>query len=199
MYPQILLPVGVLSCFLLVRMRIAKWFKNSSKRFRCKAMFESEHTPSACEHNMFAFYSVCAASVSSVLAKRATWLECYERGRECLLHGGGPLLISFVYCSTLLFLSCVLNGSLCMRVVLLRHHLLSPAVGLPGLTTEQILYLSLTFSECGLFSKHSPFCFELSGSIAGNHFRKYFQRIFYCQWFECRHIVYNEPHFQRYF
>jgi hypothetical protein len=42
---EVLLPAGVLlSYYFLVRIRIAKCFTNSSKRFRCEVMFENEHT-----------------------------------------------------------------------------------------------------------------------------------------------------------
>jgi hypothetical protein len=43
-YPEIGLLVGVLLCYSeIFGIRIAKVFKNSSKRFSCEATFESEH------------------------------------------------------------------------------------------------------------------------------------------------------------
>jgi hypothetical protein len=86
--PEMLLPVGVLFLirYILVRIRIAKCFTNSSKRFRCEVMFENEHAFCLCSH----LFSVCATGVSIGLATRATLPECHGGGWVNILHGGGP-------------------------------------------------------------------------------------------------------------
>jgi hypothetical protein len=76
--------------YFFVRMRIAKCFTNSSKRFRCEVMFDNEHTFCSWIHHV----RICTAFAQLVWAAAQRqgwpWLECHGRGWESLLYRGGP-------------------------------------------------------------------------------------------------------------
>jgi hypothetical protein len=92
--------------YFLVRIRIAKWFTNSNKLFRCEAMSKLKHT--FCSH----LNSFCANGVSSGHATGVT-LTRVSRGKlEESVIRGGPASDFVLYWSTWLLLGCVLNGSL---------------------------------------------------------------------------------------
>jgi nitrate reductase gamma subunit len=92
LHPEMLLPVGVLFSYsvLVVRIRIAKCFTNSSKWFRCEVMFENEHTFFSWTHHVCTCTVFCATGVSSGLATRVTLTRVTGEVGAVYYMGGGP-------------------------------------------------------------------------------------------------------------
>jgi hypothetical protein len=90
----------------LARIRIAKCFTKSSRRFRCEVMFENEHTFCSWIHHV----RTCTAFTWAATQQPGwPWLDCHGGGWESLLHGGRPASTLICYRSTWLLLCCVLN------------------------------------------------------------------------------------------
>jgi hypothetical protein len=107
LYPEVLLPVGVL-CLIqhfLVRIHIPECFATSSKRFWCEEMFENESFCSRRRH-----VCICAAFAQLVCAafykNGACDLSVTGRLGERITrrYTGVDLLVSFWYRRTCLFL-----------------------------------------------------------------------------------------------
>jgi hypothetical protein len=56
-------------------------------------------------------HSFCATGVSSGLAAKWPWLECYGGGFKCLLDGRNLILISFLYPNASFSLRCILSNT----------------------------------------------------------------------------------------
>jgi hypothetical protein len=99
--------------YLFARIRIAKCFMNSSKRFRCEVMFENEHTFCSSIHRVCICTDFAQLAWSAAYQQGWPWLECHGGGWESLLHWGGPasgliILLFYVIVVELRF-----NGTLC--------------------------------------------------------------------------------------
>jgi hypothetical protein len=106
----------VVARYFHVKIHIAKYFKNSSKRFRCEVMFDNEHTFCSCKYHV----RICTAFAQLTLAAayRLGWpwsSVMGEVGRVCCAWGMDLLLISFLYRHAWLLFGCVSNGTLCIR------------------------------------------------------------------------------------
>jgi len=86
--------------YCLIKICIVMCFTEGIKRFRCKVMFENEHTLCSwmwpCSH----LHNVCATGVSSGLATKVTLTRVSHRMGGSLLKGVDSLLIWCLYHST---------------------------------------------------------------------------------------------------
>jgi hypothetical protein len=96
---EVLLPVCVLSYLVLVRMCIAKCFKNSRERFICEIIFENDHKLRLWIRHVHTCKDFAQMSQVS--------LGDYQKLVDLLL-------ISFLYSSTLLLFGCVLIVTPCV-------------------------------------------------------------------------------------
>jgi hypothetical protein len=99
--------------YCLVRIRIAKCFTNSSKRYRSKGMFENEHTFCSWIHHVRIWTAFAQLEWAEAYQPVWPWLECHGgRPRECITRGRTCFWFHFSF-----LLGCVLSGIPCTCVM----------------------------------------------------------------------------------